>query len=365
MRVTSSSQFDATAEGSVPPFEQVRPHIWALPLAMPTPALPYVLSYFVIDENGLVHVIDAGWDSDENWQRVLAALAELGLDTASVASLTLTHLHPDHVGMTHRYRAASRVRVQLGRVEQAAITALTAAPGSATAPTSVGSGPDARRRPAVPAEWGVPADRVAELGSGFGSGGSGDAIEGDVLLDDGDDLGVPGVGIRVITTPGHTNGSICLAFEGENLLVTGDHLLPTIFSGLGLGGPTDTNPVSDYLAALERLAPFDDPEEQVEVLPGHGYRFTGVAERRAESAEHHQGRTRQAAAILAENPDATVWQVASQLYWTSGWENLNGPYLRSALAQTAWHRERAAAGLGGAGARGERAAFGEPGAGVR
>jgi glyoxylase-like metal-dependent hydrolase (beta-lactamase superfamily II) len=359
MRETSTAQYEANRTGGVPPFEQVRPNVWALPLAMPSVQLPYVISYLVLDDRGFVHVIDPGWDSDENWQRVLAALESIGSALNRVASVTLTHLHRDHVGMTHRYREATPARIQLSRVEQAAIWASTRgaseeATGVATtsAATTAGASAAAAQAGAAPAAptasaaaqtaalteaWGVPAERRAELEVAFGAREDQIDVAGDVLLDDGDDLGVPGSSIRVIATPGHTYGSISLAAANEQLLFTGDHVLPAIFAGVGLGGPTASNPVSDYVESLEKLQPFD----AFEVLPGHGYRFTGLAERRAESAEHHLKRSREAAAVVAANPSATIWEVASQLHWTAGWENLHGPFLRSALAQTAWHVERA------------------------
>ncbi|GGF30984.1 MBL fold metallo-hydrolase [Subtercola lobariae] len=326
MRETSSAQYEATLAAAVPPLEQVRPNVWALPLAIPSELLPYILSYFVIDDSGFVHVIDAGWDSDENWQSVLAALKTMGASAERVASVTLTHMHRDHVGMTHRYQQATPARVQLSRVEDEAIRAMLLAE----------QGP-AVSVDALAEAWGIPPSRQAELDVTFNPEGDQVAIEADVLVDEGDDLGVPGTGIQVISTPGHTFGSISLAAPGEQLLFTGDHVLPAIFGGLGLGGPTASNPVSDYVRSLEKLAPYDS----FEVLPGHGYRFTGLAARRAESAEHHLKRSREAAAVLAANPAASTWEVASQLKWSAGWENLHGAYVRSALAQTAWHMERA------------------------
>ncbi|UFS58702.1 MBL fold metallo-hydrolase [Subtercola endophyticus] len=347
MKATSTALFEAEGAGTLAPFEQVRPNVWALPLAMPMKHLPVVLSYLVVDVSGGVHVIDPGWDSDENWQRVLDALEHLGSSPSRVVSVTITHLHRDHIGMAARYRAQTPARLQLSRIDQLALNV---------------DPREALRAARVQVDsWGVPDDRRAELDVNFGAEAESAPVEAplqsDVLLDEGDDLGIdlgdhpgdglgthPGdglgtdsTGIRVVLTPGHTSGSVCLALPGEKVLFTGDHVLPTIFSGLGLGAQTPSNPVTDYLEALDTIAIYDD----YEVLPGHGYRFTGLAERRAELAEHHLRRSREAAAVLADDPSASVWSVASRLHWTAGWNNLQGPMLRSALAQTAWHMERA------------------------
>jgi len=106
-------------------------------------------------------------------------------------------------------------------------------------------------------------------------------------------------------------------------------------AGLGLGAPTDSNPLADYLSSLERVGVY--PEH--EVLPGHGYRFLGVASRAAASAEHHRRRSREVAAVLADAPESSNWQIAARLTWTAGWQNLADFYLYSALAQTAMHRD--------------------------
>src|SRR6185312_13258335 len=104
----------------------------------------------------------------------------------------------------------------------------------------------------------------------------------DVVLADGDLLDIPGRRIRALWTPGHTPGHLCLYAEEADLVFTGDHVLPTINSGLGLGGPTAANPIADYLAGLRRIGALDG-----RALPGHEDPFAGLADRTAALAEHH------------------------------------------------------------------------------
>jgi glyoxylase-like metal-dependent hydrolase (beta-lactamase superfamily II) len=119
------------------------------------------------------------------------------------------------------------------------------------------------------------------------------------------------------------------------VMLTGDVLLPTMHAGLGLGGVTDANPLSEYLESLRALREYPG----FEVLPGHGYRFTGLADRAAQSAEHHLKRSREVAAVLSVEPEASTWQIARRLSWTAGWDNLVGFYVYSALSQTDMHKE--------------------------
>src|SRR5690606_7051837 len=90
---------------------------------------------------------------------------------------------------------------------------------------------------------------------------------------DGDLLDLPGRTVRVLHTPGHTPGSICLVDEEHGVLWTGDHVLPHIAAGIGLG-TEDADPVADALASLARIRDLG-----TQTVPGHGYRFRGITER--------------------------------------------------------------------------------------
>ncbi|WP_279553306.1 MBL fold metallo-hydrolase [Leifsonia sp. TF02-11] len=184
--------------------------------------------------------------------------------------------------------------------------------------------------------WGVPENRRPELLAAAAVPTVPAAALDEVLdgvLVDAQLLDVPGRRLRVVGTPGHTDGHLCLHDEEAGLLFTGDHILPSVNSGLGLGGPVDTNPIAVYLASLDRTAALD--RGTLLALPGHENPFTGVRERCAALAAHHRRRTDDVAA----SSGATVWEVASGLTWTGGWDALAGFTLLSALRQTAQHLE--------------------------
>ncbi|MDF2443209.1 MAG: hypothetical protein JWR01_1412 [Subtercola sp.] len=323
MQTTSPIQHAASESGTVPPLEQIREGIWALPQAMPNPQLPYTLSYLIVDADDRVHIIDPAWNSDANFETLEHALVEIGSSVGRIASATMTHMHIDHIGLAGRLQGAFEARIGLSRIDQEAIEQQAHVPA-----VTYGDEDFAR--------WGVPDDERATLRETFLSDAAVVDTRADLLLEPGDRLDIPGRRISVLATPGHTAGSVCFVDEDARLLFTGDHLLPMIFPGIGLGGRMPGNPVSTYIDSLGSLAPFDEWE----VLPGHGYRFTGLRERRRESAEHHDRRTRETAAVLAGHPEASVWQVAEQLHWTAGWDGLHGAYRRSALAQTEMHSGR-------------------------
>ena len=112
--------------------------------------------------------------------------------------------------------------------------------------------------------------------------------------------------------------------------VPGSGVGVSVAEGVGLGGTSD-DPLADYLRSLDLIEELGEPL----VAPGHGYLFRGLAERVAASRAHQVGRTDEVSAIIAERPDATVWEVASHVTWTGGWASLAGFYQLSALSQTA------------------------------
>ena len=87
-------------------------------------------------------------------------------------------------------------------------------------------------------------------------------------------LSAAGLSAKVLSTPGHTPGSVCLLFEGEGggLLLSGD----TLFAGSC--GRTDFpgGSMSRMMDSLRRLAAL--PGDTL-VIPGHGM-FTTIARER-------------------------------------------------------------------------------------
>ncbi|MGO4298620.1 MBL fold metallo-hydrolase [Leifsonia sp. RAF41] len=291
-------------------------HLVRIP--MPGGGLPYSLAYLIEDGNGRLHVVDPGSPTVEAAGALSRAMDALGRSPEDVAGIVVTHLHADHAGGVAALREATGAPVLMHEREASAAAAIVRGLPS----------PDF-------AAWGVPAERRPELAAASSAPSSAALPTPDVLLADGDLLDVPGRRIRVLWTPGHTPGHLCLHDEEADLVFTGDHVLPTINSGLGLGGPTPSNPIADYLVGLRRIGALDS-----RALPGHEEPFTGLAERTAALAEHHLGRAREVAA----HPEGTVWDVARTLTWTGGWDALRGFTLLSALAQTALHRDFVALG---------------------
>ena len=318
VRPTSQAQLEATKARRAAPMEEIREGVWAIAQPFGSVAEVYTLDYVLEDAAGDLHLIDPGVDSDENFAALGEQLASIGHGIDDIASVTATHLHHDHLGMAARVRAASGAPIAMHSLEQAALEAVEAP--SWLSPAGLDT-------------WGVPAERAAELRAELGRRSSRPRVTADVLLEDGDLLDVPGRRLRVLHTPGHTAGHVCV--ESDDLLFTGDHVLPNQFAGIGLGGDRGTNPLRDFHDSIALVAPLD----HLEACPGHGWRFSGLGARCEQILSHHDRRTTEVAEVLDRDPDATVWRIASQLTWTAGWPNLGGYMLASALGQTQTHRD--------------------------
>lgn len=318
MEPTNAAQYSAAMAGEVAEPDEVREGFWSIPVTLPGQAgLRYSFCYAVEDAAGSIHLIDTGYDTDENLGRIEAGLAGVGHSIHDTVSVTATHLHPDHLGLAARIRKLTGAPVILGRREQLAIDELA-------------GGEDVR---AAAAAWGVPDDRMSEVDDVRIARESAPDFKADSVLDDGDTLPIPGRTLRAVLTPGHTDGHLSFVAEEDGIVVTGDHVLPVIYSGLGLGSRLQVDPIGDYLASLDRISAFD----RFEVAPGHFYRFRGLAERCDAIAAHHLKRSAEVAAALEKTPESSTWQIASQLSWTAGWQNLTGFFVFSALMQTDMH----------------------------
>lgn len=313
IRVTSVAQQAAWSARRVPEPEQVADGVVSIGLPMPHAHLPSSFCYAITADDG-VHLVDPGMPSDATWDALVAGLAWMGADLSDVRTVTATHLHPDHLGTAQRVRAETGAAVVLTEPEQRALLA-------ASSMDPVG---DARR-------WGVPLERVAELASALARSARYGRVVADVLVRDREQLPWPGRRATAVLTPGHTTGHLCIHLPDDHLLLTGDHVLPTLNPGIGLGGASG-DPVSDCLASLERVGTLT-----AEALPGHGYRFVGLADRTAQIRTHHLRRSQEIADARAAAPRASVWDIASAVTWSAGWDGLAGFALWSALAQTEMH----------------------------
>lgn len=318
MNPTVLEQYNASLANAMAIPDKVADEIWSIPLSVPDPHNPYSFCYVIEGNDSALHLIDPGYDTDDNWTLLVRGCRSFGLELARVKSVFVTHLHPDHIGMADRVRSFSGAQIiMLGREQTAALDMATLAD----------------QMEAKFEFWGVPLSRREEMRNLGRLGDRKELTHADLLVADGDRWQIAGRDLEVVWTPGHTPGHACLIDRDAEVFFSGDHVLPKMYPGLGLGGRTDSNPITDYFRSLDRVEEFDFAE----VAPGHAYRFVGLVDRCTELREHHLRRSHEAARITADAPESSTFQVASQLSWTAGWPQMTGFFLFSALSQTEQH----------------------------
>ncbi|MEU4693448.1 MBL fold metallo-hydrolase [Actinoplanes sp. NPDC023714] len=294
----------------------------AVEVPIPNNPLRYTLTYLIPGDSGLV-VVDPGWDSDAGWNALVNGLASAGATAADVTGIVLTHVHPDHHGLSGRLRDASGAWIAMHPAERASMLR-----DRETAPSrALGDWMRSLR---------VPDFEIKSLMGTFGA--AVDAhfaplADATVLLEDGDLVPLEGRRLQAVWTPGHTPGHLCLLEPDAQVLLTGDHVLPRISPNIGLQ-LTGGDPLTDYLASLAKVAAYDD----CEALPGHERRFRGIAARCAELDAHHRDRCDEIVAVTERLGSPDIWQLASALTWSRPWEQI-GPMKVGAIAETAAHVE--------------------------
>ncbi len=101
-------------------------------------------------------------------------------------------------------------------------------------------------------------------------------------LREGDALAIGQLSFRVLHTPGHSEGSVCLYEADRGLLLSGDVLFRGSYGRTDLSGGDD----AQMVASLTRL--YHEIPHDIRVLPGHGPETTIELEAAVAGATGHQ-----------------------------------------------------------------------------
>lgn len=282
--VTASPPFAEDVAG-VP--QEVASGIWRIPLPLPF-ALRWVNAYVLAGE-GEWCLVDCGLGTKTSNAALVAGIAALGISFADLTALVLTHAHPDHIGPAGDIVSAMS--------DDARVHML---------------GLEATRMALI---WGVQtpddlrATRELWARSGLSQAESDTGVQellelarlihlpppsAIAALTDDATVRLAGRDWRVLWTPGHADGHICLV--NEQIVLAGDHILPKISSNVSFYPNSRPDPMQDYFDGLGRLAALDLTAPLV--LPGHGAPFTHLAERIATLRDGHARRSQATLAAL-------------------------------------------------------------------
>lgn len=188
---------------------------------------PWGANVFLLVDDALT-LVDTGFKGRA--AHTFRQLARLNRSMAQVNSIIITHHHADHIGSLATLKAATHARVIAHPADAPFI--------------------DGRRRHPGPAhpEW--LGSTLAPLHALWDT----EPVTVDMLVNDGDILPVAG-GVRILHTPGHTQGSISLYLEKKKMVIVGDLLSNT--RGLSLPSRAFTINRKQEIDSLQRLATLD------------------------------------------------------------------------------------------------------------
>jgi glyoxylase-like metal-dependent hydrolase (beta-lactamase superfamily II) len=159
----------------------------------------------------------------------------------------------------------------------------------------------------------------------------------DIKLKAGKKISIDPFEFKVLSTPGHSPGHICLYEPNRKLLFTGDHILPEISPHIGVHPQSGDNPLGAYLNSLEELM-----ELEVNMaFPGHGPAFSGIRQI-VESLLHHHEERNSAVLKALQETTKSAYQVAMEIPWKTDIKPINFHSLtvfdqRLALMETLAH----------------------------
>ena len=297
---------------------EVAPGVLRLQLPIQFTGLGHVNCYALEDERGFA-LVDPGLPGPQPWEGLVDKLGLAGIPMSRIHTIVVTHSHPDHFGGAARLRQESGADI------------LTHESFRLWFERGDGDGLDDRPSDALdePEQWSRPTPWGTEFRPPDDDAAQ--RMRTDMRRHDHtprptkrvQDKEVVLLGRREwvsMHTPGHTMDHLCLYDPTNGVVLSGDHVLPSITPHIGGMGVTNEDPLAEFFAALDRVG--DLPDINV-ALPAHGHPFRDLKGRVDDIKEHHVGRLqrlRDASAEL-ERP-ATVRELMEHLFSQRAWGSM-------------------------------------------
>jgi glyoxylase-like metal-dependent hydrolase (beta-lactamase superfamily II) len=277
-------------ERAAPDVTEVAPGVLRAQLPIDMPGLGHVNCYVLEDSRGFA-IVDPGLPGRRPYAKLVARLASAGVPIKRVHTVVVTHSHPDHFGGAAWVRSETgadivtheRFRLIWDRTEPPDLD-VEDVPDS-IAPAE----PPVRRRPWDPPPWGGEGHRFTfqrrmRMRAASVAPRLFKTPVPSVRLADREVVTLAGREWVSVHTPGHTEDHLCLFDPSEGVMLSGDHVLPTITPHIGGFNPQG-DPLLDFFESLDKVAAYG-PDVSI-VLPAHGHPFDDLAGRAKAIQEHH------------------------------------------------------------------------------
>jgi glyoxylase-like metal-dependent hydrolase (beta-lactamase superfamily II) len=314
---------------------EVAPGILRMQLPISFTGLGHVNCYALEDDRGFT-IVDPGLPGPKTLKALNQRLGQAGGKLKQVHTVVVTHSHPDHFGsagiIRQRYGAQvvthERFRTWFDPDEGDDVAAAAEAQHTEAQPTGPGpasrpaqrTSAEIRERMSSPTPWGgrpphppvsglklkvmrVMAKRYLKTPAPS------------VRLEDAQHVTLGGREWVALYTPGHTEDHLCLYDPSDGVVLSGDHVLPTITPHIsGLGSSEDS--LADYVSSLDRMAGLPDVSV---VLPAHGHPFDDLPGRVEAIKRHHDERLDVLREATGRLGPATVEQLSHEMFRPRSW----------------------------------------------
>ena len=288
-RPPKQEQEDATTDVT-----EVAPGILRTQLPISMPGLGHVNCYLLEDERGIA-VVDPGLPGDDSWDHLVDRLTRAGCRVEDVHTVVVTHSHPDHFGGAARLRHVAGADIVTHETFRTLFDLAETKDHEDSEQLDLNA-PDDRvaameRWLATPSPWGGrragPSPEFLErIRSSTANGSFFSTPSPTKPLVDGQTIMLARREWVAMHTPGHTYDHLCLYDPEYGVVLTGDHVLPSITPHIS-GLTPEADPLALFFESLRRMVGIDDVSV---ALPAHGHPFTDLAGRAEHIIEHHQER---------------------------------------------------------------------------
>ena len=283
------------------------PHLHAIELPTPFPVGPitvYLAEAPASAPGEPLTLIDTGPLTAKAQGALESGLARLGYALTDLDRIVITHAHADHFGLAADLVAASKAQVLTHPWNLSALGEYTA---------------DRDRRIEFYAtllrQAAVPTSIVQAVGQATrGVNRFARPVAVDATIDEGDALQLAGRIWKILHTPGHAAGLICLYEPTSRTLLSSDHLLADISSN-----PVVEPPPPGQTERLRSLAVYREALQRVAILaparalPSHGPVIHDVAGLVRQRLAFHQRRVARVLDSLHDGAQ-TTWDVTYSLF---------------------------------------------------
>jgi len=297
--------------------ERLAPDVWRIDLPLPF-RLRSINVYLVQGKDGCA-LVDTGIDTPDSRRAFFTALESIGIDQSAIRDVYVTHMHPDHIGLSGMHgRSGATIHI-LREEEPRARYVWSAQSLDRWIGYFTAHGLD-----------GASASRVTEAAARLRKAVT--LPDRFATLEDRDFVRLGDRAVRVVWTPGHSDFHYVLVDDDARVIFAGDHLLPAITPNIGLYPECRPNPLDDYLKSFARFERLGD----YTVYPAHGNPYSALPERIHELVLHHRERLQGVWDCVSANSAGVCAADVVKHFWG---DRLNAHETRFAVVEVVAHLE--------------------------